>query len=172
MSSINSIKLGIIWKRLNGMIDEVAESFIRSSFSAVVRANYDMAFSLLDTKGRQFIQTKKSIPSFIGTLPHTLQEILKIIPLEDFNEGDVVISNDSWLGTGHLNVITMICPIFRKGKIIAFAGSTAHTVDIGGAPSPIARDCFEEGLCIPVSKILEKGKENKIIISFLEQNLR
>ena len=172
MSSINSIKLGIIWKRLNGMIDEVAESFIRSSFSAVVRENYDMAFSLLDTKGRQFIQTKKSIPSFIGTLPHTLQEILKIIPLEDFTEGDVVISNDSWLGTGHLNDITMICPIFRKGKIIAFAGSTAHTVDIGGAPSPIARDCFEEGLCIPVSKILEKGKENKIIISFLEQNLR
>ena len=78
MSKIDPIKLGIIWKRLNGMIDEVAESFIRSSFSAVVRENYDMAFSLLDTKGRQFIQTKKSIPSFIGTLPHTLQEILTV----------------------------------------------------------------------------------------------
>ena len=77
MNKIDPIKLGIIWKRLNGMIDEVAESFIRSSFSAVVRENYDMAFSLLDVHGRQFIQTKKSIPSFIGTLPHTLQEILK-----------------------------------------------------------------------------------------------
>ena len=114
MSKIDPIKLGIIWKRLNGMIDEVAESFIRSSFSAVVRENYDMAFSLLDIKCRQFIQTKKSIPSFIGTLPHTLQEILKIIPIENFNEGDVVISNDSWLGTGHLNDITMIYQIFKK----------------------------------------------------------
>ena len=59
MNKIDPIKLGIIWKRLNGMIDEVAESFIRSSFSAVVRENYDMAFSLLDVHGRQFIQTKK-----------------------------------------------------------------------------------------------------------------
>jgi len=172
MMKINPIKLGIIWKRLNGMIDEVAESFIRSSFSAVVRENYDMAFSLLDVKGRQFIQTKKSIPSFIGTLPHTLQEILKKIPADDFSEGDVVISNDSWLGTGHLNDITMVAPIFKDSKLIAFAGSTAHTVDIGGAPSPNAQDSFEEGLCIPVCKIVEKGVENKIVIDFLEQNLR
>ena len=60
MSSINSIKLGIIWKRLNGMIDEVAESFIRSSFSAVVRENYDMAFSLLALQlCKQYLEQKK-----------------------------------------------------------------------------------------------------------------
>jgi len=172
MNKIDPIKLGIIWKRLNGMIDEVAESFIRSSFSAVVRENYDMAFSLLDVHGRQFIQTKKSIPSFIGTLPHTLQEILKKIPADQFSEGDVVISNDSWLGTGHLNDITMVAPIFKNKKLIAFAGSTAHTVDIGGAPSPNAQDSYEEGLCIPICKIVEKGIENQVVIDFLQQNLR
>lgn len=172
MKKIDPIKLGIIWKRLNGMVDEVAESFIRSSFSSVVRENYDMAFSLLDTNGRQFIQTKKSIPSFIGTLPHTLQEILKKIPAKEFSEGDVVISNDSWLGTGHLNDITMVAPIFKNKKLIAFAGSTAHTVDIGGAPSPNAQDNYEEGLCIPICKIIEKGVENKIVVDFLQQNLR
>ncbi len=172
MNKIDPIKLGIIWKRLNGMIDEVAESFIRSSFSAVVRENYDMAFSLLDVHGRQFIQTKKSIPSFIGTLPHTLQEILKKIPANQFSEGDVVISNDSWLGTGHLNDITMVSPIFKNKKLIAFAGSTAHTVDIGGAPSPNAQDSYEEGLCIPICKIVEKGIENQVVIDFLQQNLR
>ena len=82
MTTIDAVRLGIIWQRLNGMTDEVAESFIRSSFSSVVRENSDMAFSLLDPKGRQFIQTRRSIPSFIGTLPHTLQEILKVIPLK------------------------------------------------------------------------------------------
>ena len=142
MPSIDAVRLGLIWQRLNGMVDEVAESFIRSSFSSVVRENSDMAFSLLDSQGRQFIQTRRSIPSFIGTLPHTLQAILAEFPLESLNEGDVVISNDSWLGTGHLNDITMVHPIFRKGQIIAFAGSTAHTVDIGGAASPTAKDCF------------------------------
>lgn len=172
MPSIDAVRLGLIWQRLNGMVDEVAESFIRSSFSSVVRENSDMAFSLLDSQGRQFIQTRRSIPSFIGTLPRTLQAILAEFPLESLNEGDVVISNDSWLGTGHLNDITMVHPIFRKGRIIAFAGSTAHTVDIGGAPSPTAKDCFEEGLCIPICKIVEGGIENRTVVSFLEQNLR
>jgi N-methylhydantoinase B len=160
MSSIDTVKLGLIWQRLNGMTDEVAESFIRSSFSSVVRENSDMAFSLLDPKGRQFIQTRRSIPSFIGTLPRTLQAILEEFPLESLNEGDVIISNDAWLGTGHLNDITMVHPIFHKKRIIAFAGSTAHTVDIGGAPSPTATDCYEEGLCIPICKIVEGEIDN------------
>ncbi|MDG2407128.1 MAG: hydantoinase B/oxoprolinase family protein, partial [Paracoccaceae bacterium] len=161
MSSIDNVRLGLIWQRLSGMADEVAESFIRSSFSSVVRENSDMAFSLLDPQGRQFIQTRRSIPSFIGTLPHTLRAILVEFPLESLNEGDVVISNDAWLGTGHLNDITMVHPIFHKGRIVAFAGSTAHTADIGGAPSPTAKDCFEEGLCIPICKIMEGGVENR-----------
>jgi N-methylhydantoinase B len=172
MSSIDAVRLGLIWQRLNGMADEVAESFIRSSFSSVVRENSDMAFSLLDTQGRQFIQTRRSIPSFIGTLPRTLRAILAEFPLDTLNEGDVVISNDAWLGTGHLNDITMVHPIFHKGRVVAFAGSTAHTADIGGAPSPTAKDCFEEGLCIPICKIMERGVENRTVLSFLQQNLR
>jgi N-methylhydantoinase B len=172
MSSIDNVRLGLIWQRLSGMADEVAESFIRSSFSSVVRENSDMAFSFLDPQGRQFIQTRRSIPSFIGTLPHTLRAILVEFPLESLNEGDVVISNDAWLGTGHLNDITMVYPIFHKGRVVAFAGSTAHTADIGGAPSPTAKDCFEEGLCIPICKIMEGGVENRTVLSFLEQNLR
>jgi N-methylhydantoinase B len=172
MSSIDAVSLGLIWQRLNGMVDEVAESFIRSSFLSVVRENSDMAFSLLDPSGRQFIQTRRSIPSFIGTLPRTLRAILDEFPLESLVEGDVIISNDAWLGTGHLNDITMVCPIFRHSRIIAFAGSTAHTVDIGGAPSPTASDCYEEGLCIPICKIVEAGVENRTVLSFLRQNLR
>ena len=62
--------------------------------------------------------------------------------------------------------------IFKNKKLIAFAGSTAHTVDIGGAPSPNAQDSYEEGLCIPICKIVEKGIENQVVIDFLQQNLR
>ena len=66
----------------------------------------------------------------------------------------------------------MVAPIFKNKKLIAFAGSTAHTVDIGGAPSPNAQDSYEEGLCIPICKIVEKGIENQVVIDFLQQNLR
>ncbi|MBT5192430.1 MAG: hydantoinase B/oxoprolinase family protein [Rhodospirillaceae bacterium] len=171
-AKIDPIRLGLIWQRLNGIVDQVSETFIRAAFSTVVRDNYDMAFSLLDTKGRQFVQSKRSIPSFIGTLPRTLTAVLEKFPIATLAPGDVIITNDAWIGTGHLNDISMICPIFRNGTLIAFAGSTAHSVDIGGAPSPSAQDCYEEGLCIPICKIMQQGEENALVIDFLEENLR
>ncbi len=169
---VDSIRLGLIWQRLNGIVDQVSETFIRAAFSSVVRDNYDMAFSLLDIQGRQFVQSKRSIPSFIGTLPRTLTAVLEKFSEDTLRPGDVIITNDPWIGTGHLNDISMICPIFKDGNLIAFAGSTAHTVDIGGAPSPSAQDNFEEGLCIPICKIMEAGAENPVVIDFLTENLR
>ena len=172
VSGLDPIRLGLIWQRLNGIVDQVSETFIRAAFSTVVRDNYDMAFSLLDTQGRQFVQSRRSIPSFIGTLPRTLAAVLEKFPADSLRPGDVIITNDAWIGTGHLNDISMICPIFSASKLIAFAGSTAHTVDIGGAPSPSAQDSYEEGLCIPICKIVEEGRENQLVIDFITENLR
>jgi N-methylhydantoinase B len=169
---MDPIRVGLIWRRLEGVVDQVAETFLRAAFSVVVRDNYDMAFSLFDSQGRLIAQSKRSIPSFTGTLPRTLEAVLERYPIERLNPGDTLISNDSWIGTGHLNDISMIHPIFRDGRLIAFAGSTAHTVDIGGAPSPTARDRYEEGLCIPICKIVERGEESETVIDFLTQNLR
>jgi N-methylhydantoinase B len=138
----------------------------------VVRDNWDLAVSLMDSQGRQFAQSSRSIPSFIGTMPRTLAVMLQRYPKETLNPGDVLISNDGFHGTGHLNDITMACPIFRNGRVIAFISSVFHTVDIGGAPSVDARDSYEEGLTIPVTKILREGVENKDVIAFISENLR
>ena len=169
---VDPVRLGLIWRRMDGIVDQVAETFVRAAFSVVVRDNYDMAFSLFDERGRQLTQSKRSIPSFMGTLPRTLQAVLEKHPANTLAPGDTIITNDSWIGTGHLNDISMIHPIFRYGTLIAFAASTAHTVDIGGAPSPSARDRYEEGLTIPICKIVEAGTESPVVLSFLEENLR
>ena len=169
---LDPVRLGLIWRRMDGIVDQVAETFVRAAFSVVVRDNYDMAFSLFDERGRQLTQSKRSIPSFMGTLPRTLQAVLEKHPADTLEPGDTIITNDSWIGTGHLNDISMIHPIFRGRTLIAFAASTAHTVDIGGAPSPSARDRYEEGLTIPICKIVEAGTESPVVLSFLEENLR
>ena len=172
LEKVDPVRLGLIWRRMDGIVDQVAETFVRAAFSVVVRDNYDMAFSLFDELGRQLTQSKRSIPSFMGTLPRTLQAVLEKHPANTLAPGDTIITNDSWIGTGHLNDISMIHPIFRSGTLIAFAASTAHTVDIGGAPSPSARDRDEEGLTIPICKIVEAGTESPVVLSFLEENLR
>ena len=170
--NISALQLGIVWRRLTGLMDEVAQTFVRTSFSVVVRENWDLACSLMDAEGRVFAQSSRSIPSFLGTMPRTLQAMLQKHPQHSLEPGDVLISNDPWLGTGHLNDITMVRPIFRGRELVAFVGSTFHTVDIGGAPSPFAKDSYEEGLCIPILKIVRRGEENTDVMSFLQENLR
>jgi N-methylhydantoinase B len=168
----SALQVGVTWQRLNGLMDETAHTFVRTSFSSVVRDNWDLAVSLMDARGRQFAQSSRSVPSFIGTMPRTLAVMLERFPGESLNDGDVIISNDGYHGTGHLNDITMVRPIFRDGQLIAFIGSIFHSVDIGGAPSVNARDSFEEGLTIPISKIVREGAENEDVIAFLRANLR
>lgn len=171
-SSFSALQIGVTWQRLAGMIDEAAQTFVRTSFSSVVRDNWDMAVGLMDGQGRQIVQSSRSVPSFIGTMGRTLKAMLQRFPRETWQAGDVVISNDGYLGTGHLNDITMVTPIFRGRRLVAFIGSIFHTVDIGGAPSVEARDSYEEGLTIPICRIVRGGVENEDVIAFLTDNLR
>ena len=170
--SFSALKVGVTWQRLDSLMDETAYTFVRTSFSSVVRDNWDLAVSLMDSEGRQFAQSSRSVPSFIGTMPSTLAVMLERYPKSELNPGDILISNDGYHGTGHLNDITMARPVFKNGQIIAFIGSVFHSVDIGGAPSVNARDSYEEGLTIPVAKIVRGGVENEDVIAFLTANLR
>ena len=172
MARFGALQVGLVWQRLSGFIDEAAEVFVRTSFSSVVRDNWDMAVGLMDSQGRQIVQSTKSVPSFIGTMPRTLAVMLARYPRAKLRCGDVLISNDAYHGTGHLNDITMMKPVFRNGMLAGFIGSTFHSVDIGGAPSVEARDSWEEGLTIPVCKIVADGEENRDVIAFLTENLR
>jgi N-methylhydantoinase B len=172
MAGFSALRLGTAWARIAGLMDEAAEAFVRTSFSSVVRDNWDMAVGLMDSAGRQFAQSSRSVPSFVGTMPRTLSVMLQRYPASVLKPGDVLISNDGYLGTGHLNDITMVKPVFRHGRICAWLGSTFHATDIGGAPSVEARDSWEEGLTIPIARILRGGEENEDVIAFLQANLR
>ena len=96
---LSALQIGIIWQRINGLLDETAQVFVRTSFSSVVRDNWDFALCLMDSEGRSFSQSSRSIPSFIGSMPRTLRVMLQRFPKEKLKPGDVMISNDAYHGT-------------------------------------------------------------------------
>ncbi len=170
---LNGITLELIWQRLISIVDEAAAALVRTSFSSIVRESNDFACVITDAEGHSIAQASKSIPSFIGTAPRTIRCFLQEFPPESLNEGDVLITNDIWLGSGHLPDITVAKPIFIQGQLVAFAGSVAHSPDIGGRiRSADAKEVFEEGLQIPVMKVLERGQINKTFEQFLRKNVR
>jgi len=167
------VELELLWRRLISIVDESAAALVRTSFSTLVRESYDFSCILTDATGQSLVQATESIPSFIGTLPATVKHFLRFFPPERLLPGDVLITNDIWLGTGHLNDITVAKPIFREGRLVAFSASTAHAPDIGGKiRSPEPREVFEEGFQIPPWKLMRAGQIDETLVALLRQNVR
>jgi N-methylhydantoinase B len=167
------ISLEILWSRLVSIVDEASAALVRASFSTVLRESNDFACILLDAQGRSLAQSARSIPSFIGTMPISLKKFLEIFPPDSLEPGDVIISNDPWICSGHLPDVTMATPLFRKGELIAFAGCIGHSPDMGGRiRSGDSTEIYEEGLQIPPSKLLKAGKFNEDLVSIIRQNVR
>jgi N-methylhydantoinase B len=170
---LDGITLELLWRRLISIVDEAAASLVRTSFSSIVRDSNDFACVITDAKGRSIAQASNSIPSFIGTAPRTIRHFLEMYPPDTLHEGDILITNDCWLGTGHLPDITVAKPIFFRGQLVAFAGSVAHAPDIGGrVRSADATSVYEEGLQIPPMKVMERGKMDRTFERILRQNVR
>lgn len=167
------VELELLWRRLIAIVDEAAAALVRTSFSTLVRESYDFSCVITDARAQSLAQATESIPSFIGTLPTTVKHFLRLFPPERLSPGDVLITNDIWLGTGHLPDITVAKPIFRDGKLIAFSASTAHAPDIGGKiRSPEPREVFEEGLQIPPMKLMQGGRIDETFVAILRKNVR
>ena len=172
-ASLDPITLEVLWTRLISTVDEAAAALVRTSFSTVVRDSHDFSCVITDASGRSLVQATDSIPSFIATLPATIKHFLDVYPADQLEPGDVLITNDIWMGTGHLPDISVGKPIFHNGKLVGFAGSTAHAPDIGGKiRSPEPREVFEEGFQIPIMKLMKAGEVDETFMRLLRQNVR
>jgi N-methylhydantoinase B len=169
----NSIELEILWKRLISVVDEASAAFVRTCFSTLVRDGNDFAIVLTDAQGRSVAQSSMSLPGFIGCLPATVRHVMAKYPRETMREGDVFITNDPWQGSGHIHDVTTVTPIFRDGQVVAFAAVVSHLPDIGGKlRSNSSREIYEEGLQIPMMKLLDAGEPNQVLIEMITQNIR
>ncbi|MGB3815270.1 MAG: hydantoinase B/oxoprolinase family protein [Shinella sp.] len=170
---IDQFLLEILWTRLISIVDEAAATFVRTAFSSLAREANDFAVVITDARGQAVAQSSVSIPSFTGTVPATIKYFLKRFPAETLAEGDILITNDPWMGTGHVHDVTIAAPVFWKGQLVAFAGITSHMPDIGGRlRSSGIREIYEEGLQIPMLKLVDRGKTNDVIVDFIRTNVR
>jgi N-methylhydantoinase B len=170
---LDPVTLEILWTRLISAVDEAAATFVRTSFSTLVREANDYAVVLTDRRGRNIAQSSQSIPSFISTMPATIRHFIAEFGIASMREGDAFITNDPWIGSGHLNDASLAMPIFRDGEVIGFAGVVSHLPDVGGRLRNAAnRELFEEGLQIPPIRILGAGEPNDALIRLIRANVR
>jgi len=175
--AVKQIHLQIIWNRLLAIVEEQAQTLIRTAFSTTVREAGDLSCGVFDTQGRMLAQAVTGTPGHVNAMAASVGFFLEKYPLARLQAGDVLLTNDPWHGTGHLNDFTVVTPVFRDGRPgerpVALFAATSHLADVGGLGfGPDGRQVFEEGLNVPIGYLLQAGEPNRTLFEILRANVR
>ena len=171
--AFDPIELEVLWQSLIATVNEQARALQRAAFSPIVREAGDLANAVFDQRGRMVAQAITGTPGHINSLARAATAVLEQYPPQSLVPGDVLITNDPYKTAGQLLDVTVLYPVFRDGKAIAFFGSTIHHTDVGGyGIGAGARDVFEEGLWIPICKLMKAGERNDDVWKFILSNVR
>jgi len=172
--TIDPITLEVIWNRLISVVNEQAAALIHSSFTTVVREAGDLSAGMFDREGNMVAQSVTGTPGHINTMANCVKNyVVPNHPIDSLQEGDTLITNDPWEASGHLFDLTIVSPVYYKGRGVAWFASTCHAVDIGGLTmGGDASELFEEGLAIPLMKLFDAGEPNKVLFDIIRANVR
>lgn len=163
----------IMWNRLISVVEEQAQALIRTAFSTSVREAGDLSAGVYDLRGRMLAQAVTGTPGHVNAMAEAVAHFMRLIGTGTMSEGDVYITNDPWLGTGHLHDITVVTPAFHQGRHVGYFGCTAHIVDIGGRGfGAEGNSVYEEGLQIPHMRFIDRGQVNATLVAIVKQNVR
>ncbi|MGE0798116.1 MAG: hydantoinase B/oxoprolinase family protein [Lautropia sp.] len=170
---LQAIQTQVMWNRLIAVVEEQAQALLRTAFGSVAREAGDLSAGVYDMRGRMLAQAVTGTPGHVNTMAVAVGHFLERFPPATMRPGDVYVTNDPWLGTGHLFDFVVVTPVFRAGRLIALFASTCHTIDVGGIGfSADARSVFEEGVCIPHLKLVDGGRLNEDLLAIVQVNSR
>nr|MDE1131867.1 hydantoinase B/oxoprolinase family protein [Ascidiaceihabitans sp.] len=173
MSTPSNVAYQVMWNRMISVVEEQAQALVRTAFSTSVREAGDLSAGVYDTDGQMLAQAVTGTPGHVNAMADAVGHFIRRIGRENIFEGDVYITNDPWEGTGHLHDITVVTPSFHKGELAGFFGCTAHIVDIGGRGfGADAASVYEEGLYIPIMKLVTRGEVDQTLIRIVRGNVR
>ncbi len=162
-----------MWNRLIAVVEEQAQTLMRTAFSPIVRECGDLSAGVFDTNGRMLAQAVTGTPGHVNSMAESVKHFLRHFPIDTMREGDIYITNDPWMGTGHLNDFVLTTPCFRRGRLVALFSCTSHLTDIGGiGTGPDGTDVHMEGIYIPMLKLADQGKLDKTLMAMVRANTR
>jgi N-methylhydantoinase B len=176
MKNIDPITVEVVRNAVNAYADEMATALCKSAYNMMIYEVRDFCCGLIDGEGRMISQNQGGLPIFLADLGIAVKDGIARFGLEGFSPGDVVIMNHGEVCGQHLNNIVIYAPCFHEGKVVAFAASRAHWVDIGGMRvgfgSVETTEIYQEGIQFRSLKIYEAGKRNETLWQIIHDNVR
>jgi len=173
MTDLSPARLQVMWNRLLSVVEEQGQTLIRAAFSPIVRECGDISAGIFDVQGRMLAQAVTGTPGHINTMAEAVKTLRARFLLQTMQPGDIYMTNDPWLASGHLNDFLLMMPAFKDGRVVGFTSCTSHLVDLGGqGMGPEGSDIHDEGLLIPPCKLVDRGEINALLLEIVKANSR
>ncbi len=174
--ALDPVTFEVILHRLGDIAEEMGIKYMRTSGSPILVGAYDAATGICLPNGElvaigPYITTQANVlPVMIGSVLSRCRANPGIGP------GDQFICNDPYLGATHIPDVATVAPFFYEGRLVAWAGSSGHWLDIGG-PEPgsfnmNATTIYDEGLRMPPTRIIEGGRVREDLVALVMNQVR
>lgn len=171
--ALEAIRTQVMWNRLIAVVEEQAQSLLRTAFGTITREAGDLSAGVYNIAGDMIAQAMTGTPGHVNTMAKAVKHFFTHYPPSTMKPGDVYITNDPWQGTGHLFDYVMMTPVFLGKKLVAYFASTCHLIDVGGIGfSAKANSSFEEGTYIPHLMLRKSGILNDDLLKVILANTR
>jgi N-methylhydantoinase B len=160
---IDPITFEVVRGKLAAITDEQALTLKAVSGSPVVTEATDfnnglyLADGSIATMGRQVL-------FHTGTMSVVIEHLLERFGDRPggISPGDMFIVNDPYRGAVHQPDVSIMAPIFHDGEHVAWAGSCAHQLDVGGMSfgswAVGATEVQQEAMLLPGVKLVRDGE--------------
>lgn len=168
---MDSIALSVFASRIESVCDEMGAVLQRVAFSPNIRDRLDYSCAVFDINGGLCAQAAH-IPVHLGSMAYAARDIVSCV---QWQQGDMLILNDPYLGGTHLPDITLIAPVFSENRLTGFVANRAHHADVGATSPgsmPISSDLSEEGMVIPPTHIIRQGELSEVVMQRLLQDMQ
>ena len=165
---IDPITLDIIENAMMNARHEMDAVLFRTAMSPGIREQHDEFPMIANLEG-------KMVVGQFGSFIHGFKEAYN----GTIEEGDLFLTTDPYACNGaisHINDWLLLRPIFKDGRLIAYAAMFGHMTDVGGkVPGSLptdAREIFEEGIRIPPTKIYKNDELQTDLLELILHNCR
>jgi N-methylhydantoinase B len=173
-SALDPVTQEILASGLHHIAEEMAVVEYRSSYSPIIREMLDFNCGLFTGDGHM-VANSEQIPAQLGLMQFALAAVREKWG-SDVAPGDAFLTNNPYMGGTHTPDLQVFTPLFRDGRIIAWAGSIAHHIDIGGRfPGTESAQCtelFQEGLIFSALKLVVAGERVRALYELVAANVR
>lgn len=168
---MNVIELSLFASQMAAICDEMGAVLRHAAFSLNIRDRLDYSCAVFDADGELCAQAAH-IPVHLGSMAFAMRDVVTRF---EWNDGDVVIFNDPFLGGTHLPDVTLLSPLVLDGNLTGFVANRAHHADIGAespGSMPLSRSLYEEGIVITPQLWVHGGKMVDEVMHQLLQKIR